>query len=439
MSLTAYASSRLVLSGNMNDVDLTVKFVRETPYKIARDVGFKDVREYPHNEWMREIINGKADYTLLAHRGSYKSSVLSVCIALIMVLMPYQNIIFLRKTDNDVSEMIRMVKKALESDAIQSIAFILYKKKVSITEFTTSSITTNLFMSASGALQLLGLGLKSSITGKHSDLVITDDICNITDRISKAERDRTKLQYQELRNICNRGGRIINLGTKWHTDDVITLMDNIHRYDCHATKIMTPEQISELKKRMTPSLFSCNYELRIIPSDDVMFTDPKMGAPIERCKQGRGHVDAAYGGDDYTAYTAMNIFEGKLYVYGRCWHKHVDDVSAEIVRCHNMLCEGTLYLESNADKGYVAKDFRKRGLNVVTYHEKQNKHIKISTHLKYEWPDVVFVEGTDPKYIEQICDYNIDADHDDCPDSLASLIRVMAPHKGEDTDGLFMY
>ena len=59
--------------------------------------------------------------------------------------------------------------------------------------------------------------------------------------------------------------------------------------------------------------------------------------------------------------------------------------------------------------------------------------------MKYEWPDVVFVEGTDPKYIEQICDYNIDADHDDCPDSLASLIRVMAPHKDEDTDGLFMY
>ena len=423
----------------MNDVDLAVRFAREMPYKIAREIGFKDVREYPHNEWMREIITGKADYTLLAHRGSYKSSVLSVCIALIMVLMPYQNIIFLRKADNDVSEMIRMVKKALESEVIQSLALILYKKRIFLTESTTSSISTNLFMSASGASQLLGIGLKSSITGKHGDLVITDDICNITDRISKAERDRTKLQYQELRNICNRGGRIISLGTKWHTDDVFTLMDNIHSYDCYTTKIMTQAQIDELKNRMAPSLFSCNYELRIIPSDDVMFTDPKTGASMDLCKQGKGHVDAAYGGDDYTAYTAMNIVEKTLYVYGRVWHKHVDDVSAEIVRCHNMLCEGTLYLESNADKGYVAKDFRKKGLNVVTYHEQQNKHIKISTHLKYEWPDVVFVEGTDPKYIEQICDYNIDADHDDCPDSLASLIRVMAPHKNEDYDGLFMY
>lgn len=439
MSLTAYASSRLVLSGNMNDVDLAVRFAREMPYKIAREIGFKDVREYPHNEWMREIITGKADYTLLAHRGSYKSSVLSVCIALIMVLMPYQNIIFLRKADNDVSEMIRMVKKALESEVIQSLALILYKRRIFLTESTTSSITTNLFMSASGASQLLGIGLKSSITGKHGDLVITDDICNITDRISKAERDRTKLQYQELRNICNRGGRIINLGTKWHTDDVFTLMDNIHSYDCYTTKIMTQTQIANLKSRMTPSLFSCNYELRIIPSDDVMFTDPVTGASREFVKQGEGHLDAAYYGEDWTAYTAMNIHGGKLYVYGRCWRKHIDDVQDIIVRCHTDLNEGILHMENNADKGYVAKQFKKKGVRVSTYHEKQNKHMKISTYLKYEWPDVIFVEGTDPKYIEQICDYNEDAEHDDCPDSLASLVRIMGRRKNETTEGLFMY
>ena len=65
---------------------------------------------------MQHIIKDKGDYTLLAHRGSYKSSCLSVCIALMMVLYPQSNIIFLRKADNDVAEMIRMVKKALESN-----------------------------------------------------------------------------------------------------------------------------------------------------------------------------------------------------------------------------------------------------------------------------------------------------------------------------------
>jgi hypothetical protein len=418
----------------MNDVDLAVKFAREMPYKIAREVGFKDVREYPHNEWMREIITGKADYTLLAHRGSYKSSVLSVCIALIMVLMPYQNIIFLRKADNDVAEMIRMVKKALDSEVIQSLALILYKKRIILTESTTSSITTNLFMSASGASQLLGIGLKSSITGKHGDLVITDDICNITDRISKAERDRTKLQYQELGNIRNRGGRIINLGTKWHTDDVFTLMDNIHSYDCYTTKIMTQAQIDDLKDRMTPSLFSCNYELRIIPSDDVLFTDPKTGAPREMAMQGESHVDAAYYGEDWTAYTTIAIHDRKFYVLGKCWRKHIEDVEDQIVAIQNEMKAGRLHMETNADKGYAAKSLKQKGVRVATYHESQNKYIKISSYLKAEWADVIFVEGTDPKYIEMICDYNEDAEHDDCPDSLASLIRIIGRRKNRTTE-----
>lgn len=81
----------------MNNVEYTIDIIKNNPYVIARDVGFRDVRLFPHNEWMREIITGNSDYTLLAHRGSYKSSVLSVCIALIMVVKPDSNIIFFAK------------------------------------------------------------------------------------------------------------------------------------------------------------------------------------------------------------------------------------------------------------------------------------------------------------------------------------------------------
>ena len=54
------------------------------------------------------MINGTEDYTLQVHRGSYKSSCLAVAIALLMILRPNRNIIFLRKTDKDVAEMLGM-------------------------------------------------------------------------------------------------------------------------------------------------------------------------------------------------------------------------------------------------------------------------------------------------------------------------------------------
>ena len=145
--------------------------------------------------------------------------------------------------------------------------------------------------------------------------------------------------------------------------------------------------------------------------------------------QGESHVDAAYYGEDWTAFTTAAIHDGKFYVLGKCWRKHIDDVEDNIVAIHTRMQAGKLHTETNADKGYVAKSLRSKGVRIATYHESQNKFIKISSYLKAEWPDIIFVEGTDPKYIEQICDYNEDAEHDDCPDSLASLIRSIGRRK----------
>ena len=50
---------------------------------------------------------------------------------------------------------------------------------------------------------------------------------------------------------------------------------------------------------------------------------------------------------------------------------------------------------------------------------------KIVTYLKWEWQNVIFVDGTDEEYINQICEFNEFADHDDAPDSLASIIRKL--------------
>ena len=238
----------------MNDI---AKLIYDNPQMIGVDIGFKDLKPI-HGEWIREMVWGEGDYTLMAHRAAYKSSCLSVAIALMMVLYPTQNIIFLRKADNDVSEMIRMVTKILKSPIMADLCAVLYGVELKLTEEAQDHISTSLWTSPMGASQLLGIGLKSSITGKHSEIVITDDICNVTDRISKAERDRTKLQYQELQNIRNRGGRIINLGTKWHKDDVFPLMDNIHIYDYHRTGLISDEQLKKIKDSMTASLFACN-------------------------------------------------------------------------------------------------------------------------------------------------------------------------------------
>lgn len=408
--------------------------IYDYPEQIGVEVGFKDLKPI-HGEWIREIVWGDGDYTLMAHRGSFKSSCLAVAIALIMVIYPTINIIFLRKADNDVSEMIRMVKKILQSSVMRDICAVFHGGvRLELTEDAQDHISTNLWTSPMGASQLLGIGLKSSITGKHADLVITDDICNVTDRISKAERDRTKIQYQELQNIRNRGGRIINLGTKWHKDDVFSLMDNIHVYDYKQTGLITEEKARELRDSMTAALFACNYELKIIADDDIIFVSPRVGGDPAMVEQGIVHIDAAYGGEDYTAMTICRKKDGVYYVLGKLWHQAVDEVEDEIISLRKKYNCGKVFCEDNADKGYLAKSLRKKGERVVTYHEAENKYMKIVTNLKPEWKNVVFVTGTDPEYIDQVCDYNEEADHDDAPDSLASVVRQLLKKKDSEID-----
>ncbi len=50
--------------------------------------------------------------------------------------------------------------------------------------------------------------------------------------------------------------------------------------------------------------------------------------------------------------------------------------------------------------------------------------IRIHKKKGRNWKDVVFLSDTDPDYLAEILDYTETAEHDDCPDSLASLIRI---------------
>ena len=411
----------------MSDIAEIIGYYIAHPEELGRQVGFRDLTPL-HGGWIREMINGEGDYTLQAHRGSYKSSCLAVAIAMLMILQPKRNIIFLRKTDSDVAEMLGMVGKILRQQIMGDIVSRYWHKPLMLLGESASHLSTNLWQSPMGAPQLLGLGIRSSITGKHSYYVITDDICNKDDRESRAERERTKKQYDELQNIRNKGGRIINLGTPWHKDDVFTKMPNIHQYDCYQTGLITKEQLDQLRQSMAPSLFAANYELKHIASSELIFeTPPRFTDDPMNLRDGVAQVDAAYGGNDYTAFTCGKLDRDNdiLYLYGKLWHKAVDKVMDPIIEeAQRLMCE-PIKCEKNGDKGFLIRELFERGAYASGYVESQNKFVKICTYLKKWWPRIVFLEGTDPEYIDQILDYTENAEHDDAPDSAACICRIL--------------
>ena len=417
--------------------EAAIAILLNEPVKIGYAVGFDKLTAL-HNRWIIEMIRGTQDKTLQAHRGSYKTTCVSIALACIFVLLPNKKTLFLRKTDADVKEVIRQVRNILLSPPMQEAARLIHGKDMVLITQTASELSSNLPGDSKGTSQIVAMGINGSITGKHFDRIFTDDIVNVQDRTSKAERDRTKIVYQELQNIRNRGGRIFNTGTPWHKEDCFSLMPNIERHDCYSTGLISKEQLQIIREAMTASLFAANYELRHIASDDVIFTSPQTGADPALAEQGICHIDASYGGEDGTAFTICKKSGGKYYIYGRLWQKHVDDCLPEIIRIRKAFNAGIIYCERNADKGYLAKALRDKGERADTYHEKTNKFVKITSYLKSEWKNVVFVAGTDAEYINQICDYTENAEHDDAPDGAASIVRKLWNKKDTEYVPLWM-
>ena len=396
------------------------------PILLGAALGYKDYRPGLHDVWIRDMIMGTGDMTLQAHRGSYKTTCLAQSIACMMIYYRDKNIMFLRKTDTDVVEVVKNVNRILRTDVFRQIYHALTGEELSIVKETSTEITTSAYAAPRGASQLLGMGIGGSITGKHADIVITDDIINVKDRVSAAERDRTKAAYMELQNIRNPGGRIINTGTPWHPEDAFSIMPEPVRYDCYTTGLLTEDKIAQLRQSMEPSLFAANYELQHIASGNALFaTTPPTVTDTSMLYNGIAHIDAAYGGEDYTAFTCAKRDGDTLYLYGRLWQKHVDTVlDAILTDVDRMRCQ-PIHVENNADKGYLFRELRNRAYTARPYHENMNKYYKISTFLRKWWGNVVFLDGTDPAYINQILNYNEEAAHDDAPDSAACVCRIL--------------
>lgn len=402
------------------------------PAALGRALGFRDFRDDLQGEWIRKMLTAPGDMTLQAHRGSFKTTSLCVAIALFMIWRHDKNIIFLRKTDNDIAEVVKAVKRILSTDVFGEIFRALTGSELTITRENSAEITLGCYSAPRGSAQLLGIGIGGSLTGKHADIIITDDIVNLRDRISRAERERTKAIYQELQNVRNPGGRIINTGTPWHREDAFMLMPEPERFDVYTTGLLSDSDIERLRQSMSPSLFAANYELRHIATEDALFTTaPRFTNDETLLFDGIAHVDAAYGGEDSTAFTCGKRQGDTLYLYGRKWHGHVDTVLDTIIaECQRLRC-GPVMCESNADKSFLAKEIQRKGYRARTYTEKENKYIKISSFLRKWWPNIVWLEGTDRDYMTEIVDYTEDAEHDDAPDSAACVCRYYDKRSGE--------
>ena len=197
--------------------------------------------------------------------------------------------------------------------------------------------------------------------------------------------------------------------------------------------------VEEIKKEYAGTVLYDRYILGLwAASEGALFTVyPQYTDDETLLYNGIAHIDAAFGGADSTAFTCARRDGDKLYMFGKLRNQHIDTLMGSFADdTHRLRCS-PIYLEKNADKGFVGKEFMRMGEQVRVYDETQNKFFKIATYLRKWWPNIVFLRGTDKKYIEQIMAYNEAAEHDDAPDSAACICRIYDRRSGTDYHSVF--
>lgn len=418
-----------------------LKLVIDQPHYLGWLMG-KDKLTPLHSEWIKYCWDSNKPRALQAFRGGFKSTAIdTVGTVRNFLVHPNERVALIRKSYQDSCTIVSAVKQAMELPQIKKLFEVAHGFTPKATMAKEGKLRYNFKTTITPEVSFTAHGLESSLTGMHYDRIICDDIITLKDRISKAEREKTKEMVNEIAtNIIDPGKGSIWIGTPWHKDDAwaeINKFADIAMYPLSANNFLGEEAAEQKRRTTTPFLYAANYELEIRRDETSLFSEPKMAEGWDYSKRSYAHIDCAYDGNHYCALTIISPldnddpavakkFQGIGFTYpGNCkaW-------ANEVMRLCRKYKARFLLNETNPDKGYFANQMEKLGVRTKTYAEKENKHIKISTNLYEYWDDIYWSPDTDPEYLNQIIDYREGSEPDDAPDSCASLLReICKPNK----------
>lgn len=402
--------------------------IRNQPHLLGHIAGKSKLTEL-HSAWILYIWDTLQNRALQAHRGSYKTTAIAAIGAVWWMLFnPDDRICIMRKTFTDAADVVREIEMIMRLPEIQALFYFAQGTKPRFVQAKYGKLEFNFKTTNTPEGNVNAHAFDFSITGKHYDRILSDDFVTLRDRISKAERVRTKEVIKEIQtNIIEPGKPVSYIGTPWHRNDGWSTegMPEPVRFDVNRCGILSPEDIEAKRSRTTPVLFSANYLLRHDNDTDMLFTDPTYGEwKYSASSKIYAQIDAAFDGDHTCALTIMaKRPDGKIQAVGFSYPGNVKDWIGFIRKKYKHYRAIKIFNETNPDKGYTADKMTAAGMKVDTYAESANKHIKISSVLYEAWPDIIWSNDTDDEYMEQIVDYREGEEPDDAPDSAASLIK----------------
>jgi len=140
------------------------------------------------------------------------------------------------------------------------------------------------------------------------------------------------------------------------------------------------------------------------------------------------YVDPAFGGKNNTAIAIGGRAETYTQVKGWSWRESIIHLTSQIVQIAKSNRVGTIYIETNADKGASLRELKEHWAHVQGIEERENKHVRIMHNLYKNWSQIAWstdYKDSEPqrRFFENVLGYEELREPDDEADALAGLIR----------------
>jgi hypothetical protein len=357
---------------------------------------------------------------------------------------PKREIMITSYNDEKAESFSKSARDIVESDKFRDIFpdVAVSQSKRAMSEWHTT---------AGGVVIAAGAG--GALTGGGANIALIDDpVKNWEDALSEALQEKKYNWYKSvLRTRLYPGSAIILILTRWVTYDLAgRILEhektvekggkwvhlNLPLLDAQGNSLW-PEmyddkEIADIRETVGEKIFQALYQQEPIDVVERIFSDPQFAEPPRNMRL-VAYLDPAFGGKDYTAFSAggMDRIAGDdtlIYVTaGKIWRGTLDHTYSKVERyCHEMGIT-TLYVESNQAQVAVAKEFQRRGIRVKEVPSTINKNVRIINNVKLNWKDIRFSRSVDQDYLKQIISYSEEAQHDDAPDSLSGLVSALKP------------
>lgn len=261
-------------------------------------LGYKDW-DRVHDDVAKFLRKPARKKALLLPRGHLKSSIVTIGYSVQEIIKNPNTRILIANQIWDMSRaFLRSIKGILENSQLK----YLHGNFVS-TKWNEDLIIVNQ-RTASHLKEptVLTTGVEAEQTGGHFDLIILDDLTGLQNCQTPEQREKTKRFRRSMINLLEPGGKLLEIGTRWHLDD--TFSDIIEKeaeyYDIMVRRVIengkiifplhfskrfdpirkdwTPvptencmDYIQHLKKSMPLDEFKAQYENDPISSENAVF------------------------------------------------------------------------------------------------------------------------------------------------------------------------